>query len=228
MRRGYRWVSDPGNSQRAGKLLYCRTGKCKRGSVGFTEVEVIALGLDCGVSVHHTAMCSRGVCYRDLVVTGRRSEAFIFRRIRRRLIGSRWRWWRGSQRGIGLGQGNRSLARSHRFDGGDRCWSSDWGSCSGCGDPLRWVGATIWTVLLLDALGESLELRGFDMEQPLEVRAHLVLHLIYLLESVEVLSGGTPRLVVVGVVASDLRGDHEGRNEETVAAGSSSSGESLL
>jgi hypothetical protein len=93
---------------------------------------------------------------------------------------------------------------------------------------LRWVGATIWTALLLDTLGESLELRGLDMEEPLEVQAHLTLHLIYLIESAEVLSDDTPRLVGVGVVADDLGGDHEGRNEETVTAGTSSGAKSLL
>jgi hypothetical protein len=35
---------------------------------------------------------------------------------------------------------------------------------------------------LLDALGESLKLRGFDVEEPLEVRAHFALHLIYSVE----------------------------------------------
>jgi hypothetical protein len=114
--------------------------------------------------------------------------------------------------------GDRSLARSRRFDGGDRRWSSVWGSCSGGRDPLKWVGTTIWTVLL-DALGENLELWGFDVEEPLEVRTCLAFHLIYLLEIVEVLSNDTPRLVRIGVVVADnLRGDYEGRDEETVAA----------
>jgi hypothetical protein len=45
---------------------------------------------------------------------------------------------------------------------------------------------SLWTVLLLDALGEGLELRSFDVEEPLEVRAHLVLHLIHLLEGVAI------------------------------------------
>jgi hypothetical protein len=127
-----------------------------------------------------------------------------------------------------IGSGKSQPGEEPPIRWGDGCWSRDWGTCSECGDPLRWVGATIWTVLLPDVLGESLDLRGFDMKEPLEVRAHLVLHLIYLLESVEVLSDDTPRLVGVGVVANDLRGDHEGRNEQTVATGSSSGGESLL
>jgi hypothetical protein len=46
--------------------------------------------------------------------------------------------------------------------------------------------------------------------------------------SLEVLSDDTPRLIGVGVVADDLRGDHECGDEETVTAGSSSGGESLL
>jgi hypothetical protein len=78
---------------------------------------------------------------------------------------------------------------------------------------LGWVGAAIWAVFLLDALGERLELGGFDVKEPLEVRAHLALHLVDLLERVEVLPDDAPRLVRVGIVADYLGGDHERRNE---------------
>lgn len=55
------------------------------------------------------------------------------------------------------------------------------------------------------------------MKYPLEVGAHLSLHLIYLLERVEALADDAPGLVRVGIVADHLGGDHECGNEETVA-----------
>jgi hypothetical protein len=83
-------------------------------------------------------------------------------------------------------------------DGGDGS-DSDWSR-----DPLRWIGTAIVTVLLLDALSEGLKLGSLDVKEPFEVRAHLTLHLVDLLEGVEVLSNDAPRLVGVGIVANDL------------------------
>jgi hypothetical protein len=54
------------------------------------------LGLDGGVSVHHIAMSSRWVRYRDLVIAGWGSAAFLVRGLWGRLIGSRWSWQGGS------------------------------------------------------------------------------------------------------------------------------------
>jgi hypothetical protein len=93
---------------------------------------------------------------------------------------------------------------------------------------LWWVGAAIWAVLLLDALGKGFELWGLDVEEPLEIGAHLALHLVYLLEGVEVLADDAPRLVGVSVVADDLRRYHEGGDEETVTARTTGGGKSLL
>jgi hypothetical protein len=83
-------------------------------------------------------------------------------------------------------------------DGDDGSYS-DWSR-----NPLRWIGTTIVAVLLLDALSEGLELGSLDVKEPLEVRAHLALHLVDLLEGVEVLSNDAPRLVGVGIVANHL------------------------
>jgi hypothetical protein len=69
---------------------------------------------------------------------------------------------------------------------------------------LGWAGAAVWAVFLLDALSEGFELWGFDVEEPLEIRAHLALHLVCLLEGVEVLSDDAPRLVGVSVVTDDF------------------------
>lgn len=66
------------------------------------------------------------------------------------------------------------------------------------------------------------------MEEPFEVRAHLALHLVDLFEGVEVLSDNAPRLVGVGVVADDFRGDCECGNEETMTARTTSCRETLL
>lgn len=61
-----------------------------------------------------------------------------------------------------------------------------------------------WPVLGTD---EGLELGDFlarDVEVPLEVAAHLALHLVDLLKLEQFLSDDAPRLVRVGVVADDL------------------------
>ena len=51
---------------------------------------------------------------------------------------------------------------------------------------------------------------------PLQVSAHLPLHLVHLLECEHLLSDDAPTLVRVGVIADDLAGDHEGRDEQPV------------
>jgi hypothetical protein len=56
-----------------------------------------------------------------------------------------------------------------------------------------------------------------DIEVPLEVGAHLPLHLIDLLAGKHMLCDYGPRTGRVGVIADDLRGDNEGRKEESVA-----------
>jgi hypothetical protein len=53
-------------------------------------------------------------------------------------------------------------------------------------------------------LSESYELCGLDVENPFEIRAHLALHLVDLLEGVQVLANDAPRLVRVSIVANDL------------------------
>jgi hypothetical protein len=53
-------------------------------------------------------------------------------------------------------------------------------------------------------LSKGFELSSLDVENPLEVRAHLSLHLVDLFEGVEVLADNAPRLVGVGVVADYL------------------------
>jgi hypothetical protein len=68
------------------------------------------LGLDGGVGIDRTAVSSKQVHCRDLVVAGERGEAFLVRRLQGRLVGSRWCHWGGSERQIGLGQGDRSMA----------------------------------------------------------------------------------------------------------------------
>lgn len=51
---------------------------------------------------------------------------------------------------------------------------------------------------------------------PLQVPAHLPLHLVHLLQLEHLLRDDTPTLVRVRVVADDLAGDHERRDEKSV------------
>jgi hypothetical protein len=51
---------------------------------------------------------------------------------------------------------------------------------------------------------------------PLEVRAHLALHLVDVLQRVEVLADDALRLVRVSVIADDFRGNHKRGDEEAV------------
>ena len=63
---------------------------------------------------------------------------------------------------------------------------------------------------------------------PLQVSTHLPLHLVHLLEGEHLLSDDAPTLVGVGVIADDLAGDHECRDEQSVAGRSSCRGVSGL
>ena len=72
-------------------------------------------------------------------------------------------------------------------------------------------------VVLADLGLELAELLGVNVEQPLQVAAHLALHLVYLAEGEHALADDGPGLVRVGVVADDLARDHEGGDEEAMA-----------
>jgi hypothetical protein len=52
--------------------------------------------------------------------------------------------------------------------------------------------------------------------------------LVDLFERVQVLANDTPRLVGVSIVTNNFGGDHESRDEETVARGTASGGKTLL
>lgn len=60
---------------------------------------------------------------------------------------------------------------------------------------------------------ELLQVLGVDVQVPLEVTAHLALHLIDLLEGEHALAHDTPGLVGVRVVADDFRRNHECRDK---------------
>jgi hypothetical protein len=67
-----------------------------------------------------------------------------------------------------------------------------------------------------------------DVEIPVEVGAHLALHLVDLAEGEHALADDAPGLVAVRVVADHLAGDHECGQEEAVPRGSASGREALL
>lgn len=75
---------------------------------------------------------------------------------------------------------------------------------------------------------ELLQLLRRDVEDPLEVAAHLSLHLVDLAKGEHSLPDDAPRLVGVGIVAHDLRGDHKCRYEEAVTGRAPGSGETAL
>ena len=137
-------------------------------------------------------------------------------------------WWgRGGGRVRGLGGvgGNRGRVVNRR----GRCRRRRWWKKGGRrGDPRRGVGTSLGTVHLADFLLKALELGAVDVEDPFEVAAHLALHLVYLLERVEILADDAPRLVGVGVVADNLGGNHKSRDEEAVARGATGGGEALF
>lgn len=127
----------------------------------------------------------------------------------------------------GLGRGERSGAvrwarvRALRAacastDGGHRSIDADRDNLRGLSDALR-------RKVLADFVFELCQLGRIEVELPLEVRTHLALHLVDLLERKHALADNTPALVAVCVVANDFRGDHEGGDEQTVARGTPSS-----
>ena len=69
---------------------------------------------------------------------------------------------------------------------------------------------------------------ALDIQIPLEVAAHLSLHLVDLLERKHLLRDDRPRLVRVRVVTDDFGCDHEGADEQSVARRSTGGGESGL
>ena len=79
-----------------------------------------------------------------------------------------------------------------------------------------------------DGLFELGECLGCDVELPLQVRAHLELHLVDLPESEHTLTGDTPRFVGVSVIADDLGSNHKCRDEEVVPGGAARGNEPLL
>ena len=92
---------------------------------------------------------------------------------------------------------------------------------------VRWVG-TRSVEISLDHVFEILKCGGFDAKLPLEVGAHLPLHLVDLPEDVHTLTDDTPRLVGVSVIADDLGSNHKGRDEESVSGGTARGDEARL
>jgi hypothetical protein len=83
-------------------------------------------------------------------------------------------------------------------------------------------------VLRPDAGLELDDLLTLNVEVPLEIAAHLSLHLVDLFEREHLLRDDTPRLVRVGVVTDDLGGYHEGGDKEAVPRGTAGGGEPSL
>jgi hypothetical protein len=72
-------------------------------------------------------------------------------------------------------------------------------------------------ILLLETLGGCFEFSCLNVEYPLEVGAHLALHLAHLLQRIKTLADETPGLVRVGVVADSLGLDHECKYKNATA-----------
>ena len=68
-------------------------------------------------------------------------------------------------------------------------------------------------ILFLDHLRENFKLVVSHIEHPVEVAAHLALHVVDLTKGKHALGDNAPRLVRVRVVANDLASDHEGGDE---------------
>lgn len=77
------------------------------------------------------------------------------------------------------------------------------------------VDAATVTVLL-ELVGEHLEVFGRYIDLVAEITEELTLHLVDLAQAEETLTNDSPRLVRVGVVTAALGSDHERRDEETV------------
>ena len=92
---------------------------------------------------------------------------------------------------------------------------------------VNWVGPGPGKVLAHHLLEHGERLR-LDVQLPVEVLAHLALHLVHLAQLEHPLPDDAPALVGVGVVADDLGGEHEGGDEEAVARGPARGGEARL
>ena len=125
--------------------------------------------------------------------------------------GGRYRLRRGSRRGLlrvrsegGRGCGCARL-RGVRRGGGH-------GRGRGGREDVRRIRAEALEVAAYLRL-ELLERVGLDVQLPLQVRAHLALHLVDLPEGEHTLADDRPRLIRIGVVADHLGSDHERRNK---------------
>ena len=75
---------------------------------------------------------------------------------------------------------------------------------------------------------ELLERARLDVELPLQVGAHLALHLVDFPKGEHTLADYTPRLVGVCVIADDLGSNHKRGDEEAVPGGAASGDEPRL
>jgi hypothetical protein len=86
-----------------------------------------------------------------------------------------------------------------------------------------------WTFEILPNHGlELLECAGLNIELPFQVGAHLAFHLVDLPKGKHTLTDDAPRLVRVSIIADDLGGNHECRDEQTVSGGTASGDEPRL
>jgi hypothetical protein len=90
------------------------------------------------------------------------------------------------------------------------------------------IHSTIFTKVLPDGGLEIAQDRVVDSEFPVQIAAHLPLHLVDLPQRKHPLCHDPPGLVRVRIVAYYLGSDHESRNEETVAGRTASSRETSL
>ena len=111
----------------------------------------------------------------------------------------------------GSGTGDRGC-RVVRSDGGEGVG----GGGSDCLEHVGGVGSGASKVLA-DHVLELLEGTRLNVQLPVEILAHLALHLVDLPELKHALADDRPGLVRVGVVADHFGRDHERRNEEVVA-----------
>lgn len=93
------------------------------------------------------------------------------------------------------------------------------------------VVGRIWSRPLEVPADHSLELlqrARFNVELPIQVVAHLALHLVDLPQRKHTLTNDTPGFVRVGVIADDLGSNHERRDEEAVPGGTACGDEPRL
>ena len=90
-----------------------------------------------------------------------------------------------------------------------------------------WVGARTLEVPPDHRL-KLLKCSGLYVELPLQVGAHLALHLVDLPERKHSLTDDAPRFVGVCVIADDLGSNHKGRDEQAVPGGTARGDEPCL